>query len=117
MASWEPDACNLMAPPYITLYPHMLRQTGMCRPSGLLFHQKSLDMGPILFKKILKEGPISQNLRIKCKITIFLGRKTPRKRSRFAKISKKNPNKQTNKNKNKKQKTCLFSRFLSEKYP
>ena len=26
----------------------------MCRPSGLLFHQKSLDMSPILVKKILR---------------------------------------------------------------
>ena len=33
--------------------------TGMCRPNGLLFHQKSLDMGPILVKKSLEEGPIS----------------------------------------------------------
>ena len=35
---------------------HMLRHTGMCRPNGLLFHQKSLDMGPILVKKILRRG-------------------------------------------------------------
>ena len=35
---------------------HMLRHTGMCRPNGLLFQQKSLDMGPILVKKILKRG-------------------------------------------------------------
>ena len=26
---------------------HMLRRTGMCCPNGLLFHQKSFDMGPI----------------------------------------------------------------------
>ena len=32
---------------------HMLRHTGMCHPNGLLFHQKSLDMDPILVKKIL----------------------------------------------------------------
>ena len=30
----------------------MLKHTGMCRPNGLLSHQKSLDMGPILVKKI-----------------------------------------------------------------
>ena len=33
---------------------HTLRPTGMCCPNGLLFHQKSLDMGPILFKNILR---------------------------------------------------------------
>ena len=27
---------------------HMLRHMGMCCPNGLPFHQKSLDMGPIL---------------------------------------------------------------------
>ena len=35
---------------------YMLMHTGMCRPNGLLFHQKSLDMGPTLVKKILREG-------------------------------------------------------------
>ena len=30
---------------------HMLMHMGMCYPNGLLFHQKSLDMGPILVKK------------------------------------------------------------------
>ena len=34
----------------------MLRHTGMCCPNGSLFHQKSLDMGPILVMKILREG-------------------------------------------------------------
>ena len=33
----------------------MLRHTGMCRPNGLLT-KKSLDMGPILVKKILRRG-------------------------------------------------------------
>ena len=28
--------------------------------NGLLFHQKSLDMGPIFVKKSSEEGPISQ---------------------------------------------------------
>ena len=28
----------------------------MCRPNGLDFQQKSLDMGPILVKKILRRG-------------------------------------------------------------
>ena len=37
---------------------HMFRHTGMCHPNELLFHQKSLDMGPILVKKSLEEGPI-----------------------------------------------------------
>ena len=44
---------------------HMLRHTGMCRPNGLLFQQKSLDMGPILVKKSLEEGPISKKLQKK----------------------------------------------------
>ena len=35
----------------------MLKPTGMCCPNGLLFHQKSLDMGPIFVKKILRRGP------------------------------------------------------------
>ena len=35
---------------------HMLRHTGMCRPNGPHFHQKSLDMGPMLVIKILREG-------------------------------------------------------------
>ena len=52
---------------------HMLRHTGMCCPNGLLFHQNSLDMDPILVKKSLKEGPISSRLRKKkhCKISYF----------------------------------------------
>ena len=37
---------------------------GGCRPNGLLFHQKSLNIGSILVKKSL-EGPISQNLQKK----------------------------------------------------
>ena len=41
----------------------MLRHMGMCCPNGLLFHLKSLIMGPILVKrKSLEEGPISQKL-------------------------------------------------------
>ena len=34
----------------------MLGHTGMCRPNVLVFHQKSLDNGPIFVKKILKRG-------------------------------------------------------------
>ena len=46
----------------------MSRHTGGggCRPNGLLFHQKSLNIGSILVKKSL-EGPISQNLQKKKK--------------------------------------------------
>ena len=43
----------------------------MCRPNGLLFQQKSLDMGPILVKKSLEEGPISQKSRKNGKISHF----------------------------------------------
>ena len=35
---------------------HMLRHMGMCLPNGLLFHPKSVDIGPILVKKILRGG-------------------------------------------------------------
>ena len=35
----------------------MLKHMEMCHPNGLLFHQKSFDMGPILVpKKILRIG-------------------------------------------------------------
>ena len=43
----------------------MFRHMGMCCPNGLLFHQKSVDVGPILVKQILGEGPISQKLKKK----------------------------------------------------
>ena len=47
---------------------HMSRHGGGgCRPNGLLFHQKSLNIGSILVKKSL-EGPISQNLPKNCTI-------------------------------------------------
>ena len=49
----------------------MLRHTGMCHPNGLLFHQKYLDMGPILVKKSLEEGPISQKLKKNVKSAVF----------------------------------------------
>ena len=35
---------------------YRLRYTGMCCPNGLVFHKKSLDMGPIFVQKILKRG-------------------------------------------------------------
>ena len=46
---------------------HMLRHTGMCLPNGLLFHQRSLDVGPVLIKKSLENGSISQKLQKKKK--------------------------------------------------
>ena len=66
---------------------HMLRHTGMCRPSELLFHQKSLDMGPILVKIILRRGSHFTKIAKKSKISRILGRKPLRNGSRFAKIS------------------------------
>ena len=63
---------------------------GGCRPNGLLFHQKSLNIGSILVKKSL-EGPISQNKR-NCTIrppSRFWHRKTLTNGSQFAKISRK----------------------------
>ena len=55
---------------------HLLRHTGMCCPNRLLFHQKSLDMGPILVKKSLEEGPISQKLQKKMVKSVILEAKT-----------------------------------------
>ena len=43
----------------------------MCHPNGLLFHQKSSDKDPILVKKSLEEGPISQNVETNWKISCF----------------------------------------------
>ena len=63
----------------------MSRHTGMCRPNGLLFHQKSLHIGPILSNKSLEEGPITHKLQKNCKISHFWGRKSLRNGSRFAK--------------------------------
>ena len=69
---------------------HMLRHTGMCRPNGLLFYQKSLDMGPTLVKKIRKRWvPFHKICKKNCKISRFWGRKTLRNGSRFGQISKK----------------------------
>ena len=79
----------------------MLRTTGMCRPNGLIFHQKSFDMGPILVQTSLEEGPISQKMWEKMvKLAIFEVGKTRRNGSQFVKISKRQ-----------------ISRFLREKNP
>ena len=88
---------------------HMLRHTGMCRPNGLLFHQKILRHGSHFGeKKLSEEGPISQNFQKKkkkknCKIICFWGRKILRYGSQFAKMLKK--------------KTVYSAVFLSEKNP
>ena len=58
--------------------------------NGLLFHQKSLDMGPILPpKKILGGGYHFTKIGKKCKISRFWGRKPLRNGCQLAKISKK----------------------------
>ena len=49
----------------------------MCRPNGLLFHQKSLE-SPLLVKKSLEEGPVSQSSRKNVKSAVFEAGKTPR---------------------------------------
>ena len=54
---------------------HMLRHTGMCCPNGLLFHQKSIDMSPILVKKFLKRGSHFTKITKNYKISHFQGRK------------------------------------------
>ena len=41
---------------HIIIMDSHVKSYGMCRPNGLVFHQKSLDMGPILVKKILRRG-------------------------------------------------------------
>ena len=43
----------------------------MCRPNGLVFHQKSLDMGSILVKKILRRGFYFKKIAENCKISHF----------------------------------------------
>ena len=68
---------------------HMLRHTEMCRPNVLLFHQNSLDMGPILVKKYPEEGPILQKLWKNYKISHFWNRKIIRNGSQFGKKNRK----------------------------
>ena len=52
-------------------YSH-IRHMGMCCPNGLLFHQKSLDRGPILVKKILTRGShLKKNCEKIVKSTVF----------------------------------------------
>ena len=65
---------------------HMLRHTWMCRPNGLVFHQKSLDKGPILVKKKSEEGPVSPKLQ---KNKPFFEAETIKNGSQFTKIKKK----------------------------
>ena len=56
----------------------MLRHTGMCHPNGLLFHQKSLDMGPTLVKKNpYRRVPFHKICEKKCKISRLLRQKKP----------------------------------------
>ena len=49
----------------------MLKYTGMCYRNVLVFHKKSLDMGPIFKKKSLEMGPISQKLQKKIISAVF----------------------------------------------
>ena len=80
----------------------MLSHTGMCRPNGSLFHQKSLDMGPILVKKILRGGSHSTKIAKKnVKSAVFEAEKPLEMGLDLQKFRK----------------TCLISRFLSEKNP
>ena len=62
---------------------HILRCMGMCHPSGLLFHQKSLNMSPILIKKILTRGSHFTKIAKIYKIGPFWGRKILRNGPRF----------------------------------
>ena len=48
---------------------------GMCRPGGYSHVKAYGDMGPILVKKSLEEGPISQKLRKMLKSVIFVEEK------------------------------------------
>ena len=81
-------------------YSHV-KAWGMCHPNGLLFHQKFLDMGPILFKKSFKGGPILQKLQKNVKSAIFEAEKPLEMHLDLQKFRK----------------NCLISRFLSEKNP
>ena len=76
----------------------MLRHTGICRPNGLLFHQKFLDMGHILVKKkILRGGSHFTKIRKKIvKSAIFEAEKPLQKWVSICENFKKN---------------CLISRF------
>ena len=67
----------------------LLGHTGMCHPNGLLFHQKSLDIGPVFVKKSLEEGPISQKF---VKSTIFELEKPLKMGNNFQKFQKKKSN-------------------------
>ena len=78
----------------------MLRHTGMCRPNGLLFHQKSLDMGPILVQKILRRGSHFTNFAKKIVNSAVFEAEKPLEMGLDLRKFRKN---------------CLFSRFLSEK--
>ena len=82
--------------------------TQMCCPNGLLFHQKSVDMGPILVKKILRGGPISQNFQQKKK-------KIDKIKSAIFEVE--NPLGMGLDLRKFQEKNCLFSHFLSEKNP
>ena len=72
----------------------------MCCLNELLFHQKALNMDPILVKRSFKEGPSHKNCEKLVKSTVF---EVEKNGSRFAKI------------KTKKQKNSQFSCVLREK--
>ena len=74
----------------------------MCRPNGLLFHQKSLDMGPTLVKKILRGGSYFTKFAKKMLKTAVFEAEKPLEMGLDLRKFRKN---------------CLFSRFLSEKNP
>ena len=88
----------------------------MCCPNGLLFYQKSLDMGPIFVKreKSLEEGLISQKLQKTCKISHLWGRKALKNGSQFVMILKKEKKKE--KQKHQISFFFFFFFFLTEKY-
>ena len=66
---------------------HMVRHMGMCRSNGSLFHKKSLNMGPVSYKKSLNMVSflwLSQN----CLVFV---KRTPENFEKWAYIRKKIP--------------------------
>ena len=74
-----PGTCSLL--PYWYIGPLGLNPDRICRSNGLLFNEKSLNMGPILYQTILKHG---SNFLTELKFSGFGMAKTP-KMAKFVK--------------------------------
>ena len=68
--------------------------TWMCRPDGLFFHEKSLDMGPLFRGKPIDMGPFFQHVKnfgFHPKFLKFLGHANTRKIRKIGLYFEKNP--------------------------